>query len=713
MDNESNIPENDHDAIVNEMVDWKNPPTVADLRNDLVNSDQLHTEQVDRIQGWLDLMYVEGKAKLKKRQGFSNYQPKLIRKQAEWRYGSLSDPFLTSENIIKTEPVTAEDALASRQAELVLNTQFRKSIDRVKFIDAYIRTSVDEGTVILKTGWDYIEEEIEEDAPVYTYQESNTPRAMSTMDELSRIYQETPEDFTKIVPEHYQIAFQMTMEDEQQRVWMPVVASVEKVTSVNVIKNSPTVDICNADDIIIDPSCKNDSQKARFVIHRIETCIADLEKEGSYSNLDILKTMDLAAPEETDRTTGSVKRTNNFRFEDKARKQFYIYEYWGFWDINGDNKLVPIQATFAGDLMIKLELNPFAHKQLPFIFVDYLPVKESVYGEPDAVLIEDNQHIVGAVSRGMIDLMARSANGQTGVSKDSLDFLNRKKFMEGQDYEFNPGRNPAEMFYTHQYPEIPQSAYNMVQLHNLEAESMTGTKAFSGGLSGDALGKTSARGVQGVLDAAAVREAGILRRLANGLVSMFRQWHAMNAELLDEEEVIRMTDGNFAIVRRDDLLGNIDLKIKINSVQENNQKAQELAFMLQTIGPNSDPGEVRMIRAEIARLRNMPELARNIENYRPEPDPMAQAIQQLELLKLQKELNLMDAKTATEQADAILKQAKAREAGSNADMKDLDFIEKETGTTHARDIDKITAQADSQTKKSLIESMLPTPPRVQ
>ena len=38
----------------------------------------------------------------------------------------------------------------------------------------------------------------------------------------------------------------------------------------------------------------------------------------------------------------------------------------------------------------------------------------------------------------------------------------------------------------HTYPEIPASAQFMLQLQNMEAESMTGVKAFNQGLSGEA-----------------------------------------------------------------------------------------------------------------------------------------------------------------------------------------------------------------------------------
>ena len=68
--------------------------------------------------------------------------------------------------------------------------------------------------------------------------------------------------------------------------------------------------------------------------------------------------------------------------------------------------------------MIRLEENPYPDKKLPFVIVQFLPSNEnSIYGEPLAELLKDNQDIVGAVQRGMIDLFGNSANGQQGIVK--------------------------------------------------------------------------------------------------------------------------------------------------------------------------------------------------------------------------------------------------------------------------------------------------------
>lgn len=685
------------------LTDWKNEPKIGDLKTDLTEVGSHHDGHVANINKWLDNLYVRGKAKPPKRTGYSEVQPQVIRKQAEWRYAALSEPFLSTDDLFTASPVTYEDKVAAEQNGLVLNAQFRKDVDRVRFIDQYVRTAVNEGTAILRTGWEFAEETVMEDVPVYGYQQDDSPQAGQMMNALAEEFQQNPEVFQAVVPQELQTALNMTL--EQGVVTVPYVKETKQEEVTNTLVNRPTVEVCNYNDVMIDPTCKGDIDKANFVIYRFPTSLSLLKKEGKYKNLDSINTSNqsiLAMPDDTE-----TDDKGNFTFTDEPRRQFYAYEYWGFWDTNNDGILQPIVATFVDGVIIRMEDNPFPDKKVPFEVVQYLPLKDSLYGEPDGVLIEDNQKIVGAVTRGMIDIMARSANGQIGSAKDALDPINKRRFDRGEDYEFNPGITPANAFHTHTYPEIPNAAQYMLNLQNVEAESLTGVKAFSGGLSGDALGEGSAASVRGALDAASKRELGILRRLADGIIKVGRKFTSMNSEWLSEEEVIRITNDKFVKVKRHDLSGEIDIRLNITTAEEDNQKAQELAFMLQTMGNTLPPEMSQILLSDLAKLRKMPEMAQKIETFVPQPDPMAVRIQELEIAKLEAEIAKINSESFENQAGGEADLAKARNLDSDTDNKDLGFVEQESGTAHARDVDKITSQAKAQTEKSIVESTLP------
>lgn len=695
------------DVSDKKLTDWKNEPSVVDLKRDYTDAQLIHKGQVSKIDAWLDLMYITGSEKITVPKGNSAVQPKLIRKQAEWRYASLSEPFLSSDKIFDVNPVTWEDREAAKQNDLVLNHQFNTKLDKQKFIDDFVRAAVDEGTVILKTGWIYKDEKYEEEVPeVELVQDDTLIQFFQQLDELAASDPSQIED----LPVETQTAWD-AWKSEGVAYRPSLTGKMLKQEATRVLKNHPTLEVCDYRNVIIDPTCAGDMEKAGFVIHRYESSYSALKTDGRYKNLDNINFDNQSILAEPDYVTAD-KTTKSFNFHDKARKKFLVYEYWGFRDIDGSGRLQPIVAAWVGNVLVRLELNPFPDQKIPFETAAYLPVKNSAYGESDGSLLEDNQKIVGAVTRGAIDIMAKAANGQTAIAKGALDVTNRRRYDQGLDFEYNPNYDPENSIRMLKSPEIPRSVEYMLNQQNTDAESMTGVIAFSNGISGAALGDT-ATGTRGALDAASKRELGILRRLSAILVKSARKIVAMNAEFLSDQEVVRITNEQFVKIRRDDLKGEFDLKLTISTAEEDNNKATELGFMLQTIGPNMDIGMTKMILSDIARLRKMPALAESIERYEPQPDPIAQQKAQMELMLLQAQIATEQAKAAHYGSGAQLQtqkvateQAKAQHLTSDKDLKDLNFVEQESGVTQARNLESQSAQAEAQTKLKIVEHAL-------
>ena len=678
------------------LVKWANPPTVKALKQDFEDARPSHYEHRSRIGEWLDNLHVRGNAKVDTGPGKSSIVPKLIRKQAEWRYAPLGEPFLSTEDLFNVHPVTWADRKAAIQNQLVLNHQFNTQINKVRFINEYVRTAVDEGTVIVRVGWESEEEEYEEEVPEVEFLVN--PAFEEIHQQVAALKEQDPEQYETTVPSELREAHELSIEKGVPI--EPRVLGMRKEKKTRLVKNAPTVEVCDYRNVIIDPTCRNDFKKASFIIYSFPSSLSQLKKDGKYKNLDKINLNTNTVIAEP--YYGGNVAAANFNFSDNPRKKFVVYEYWGNWDIDGNGITKPIVAAWVGDVMIRLEENPYPDKQLPFVVVPYLPVRGSVYGEPDGELLEDNQRIIGAVTRGMIDIMGRSANGQTGMRKDMLDGVNRRRYEKGQDYEFNANVDPRQGVYMHTFPEIPMSAQFMLQLQNMEAESLTGVKAFSQGVSGQSLGDVAA-GVRGALDASSKRELEILRRLSNGVIDIGKKIIAMTQEFMTEEEVIRITDEEFVEIRRDDLQGSFDLKLSISTAEEDNNKAQELAFMLQTMGNNMDPEMSKMILSDIARLRKMPDLAKRIEEYKPQPDPLMQK-------KAELEVALLEAQVANEQATAQLngskigtEQAKQANLASDTDIKNLDFVEQESGVHQERELQKHGEQARSQMNLKMLE----------
>ena len=640
------------------LVDWENPPSLADLKQDLDSARVAHQAHTVEVDAWLKVL--DGEQTINAKRGRSKLVPRLARRQAEWRYAALSEPFLSTDDLFNTSPQTFEDKEAAVQNGMLLNYQLNCRMDKVAFIDNYIRTAVDEGTVVVRIGWEFEEgkrkiyEDIMEQQPVV---DPGTGQPV-------------------VDPNTGQPAMQEVKTGQKSR------------TKTITTKNQPVLTVCDYNNLVLDPTCEGDIEKASFAVYSFETSLSELKKDGRYKNLDDINFESASVLSEPDHEVKSDD--TSFTFKDKARKKVIAREYWGYLDIDDTGEVKPFVATWVGNTFIRLEENPYPDKKLPFVLVQYLPRRKNIYGEPDAALIEDNQKIVGAVTRGIIDIIGRSASGQQGIRKDALDVTNARKFERGEDYKFNANIDPRQAFHMEVYPEIPRSALEVLNMQNNDAEALTGVKAFTQGISGQALGVT-ATGIRSALDATSKRELGILRRLSNGLNQIGRKVISMNAEFLEDEEIIRITNEEFVAINRNDLGGKYDIKLNISTAEADEQKGSELAFMLQTMG-NTMPGEMsQMILADIAKLRKMPDLAKRISEYQPQPDPMEQQKAQLEVALLQAQVQNETAKAQENAVDVELKtakteteRAKARGMHSGADMTDLDFVEKESGVPGAQ-----------------------------
>ena len=145
---------------------WANEPTVDNLKQDLNNCKASYSHQIAIIDKYMAELRADN-LKPRRDRTRSTVQPKLIRKQAEWRYAALSEPFLSESNIFRINPVTYEDNYSAKQNELVLNYQFNTQINKIKFIDDYIRAAVDCGTAIIRVGWEELQDTVDVPSPVY------------------------------------------------------------------------------------------------------------------------------------------------------------------------------------------------------------------------------------------------------------------------------------------------------------------------------------------------------------------------------------------------------------------------------------------------------------------------------------------------------------------------------------------------------------------
>ena len=699
-DNEVSIKHSDVTKPM-KLTSWVKEPSINDLKHDLQQAKTSQAQAMANIEHW-EKLYDAPKFGDKKHKG-SRISPKLIRKQAEWTAPALSEPFLSTSNLFDVKPLTFDDVARAKQNTLLINRQFNVDLNKTVLIDSIIRALVKRGTCVVRVGWEYREKEVIEDIEQFEYTqlqplglppevlqqqgiEDPYSQVEQQYNQLATLQQTEPDSYEQ-QPSELKAGYEMSQEKGVLLQAKSVGFKKEKV--IKPISNKPTVELCDIKNVYIDPTCKDNLDKAQFVIHAYESSLSELKKSGNYHNLDYL------AKCIHDNTDGNFNTSHDFKFADVARRKLVVYEYWGYWDIHGKGETTPMVAVWVGDTLIRMEENPFPDGKPPFVVFTYIPDEDSIYGIPNAELLGDNQEILGAITRGMIDLMGKSANSQTGYAKNFLDATNKNRYLQGMDYEYNQGFDPRVHIHQHKYPEIPSSALTMIQMMNNEAESLSGVKAFSGtGISASSLGDVAA-GVRGVLDAVSKREMSTLRRISDDFVKLGRKIMSMNVSFLSEKEVVRITNTEFVSVRKDDILGHYDLSISIATAEADDAKAKELSFMLQTIGNTLGQDLTQMMLSEIASLRKMPDLAKAIKDFTPQPDEMAQQLQQLEMQKLQAEIELIQSQAQENVTKAQLQatkvnteQAKAENLQSQADNNTLDFAEKYSGASHDKELEK-------------------------
>jgi hypothetical protein len=174
-------------------------------------------------------------------------------------------------------PQTAEDVDSARDNAIVLNKQFEKDIDRTSFIDEYVRTAVDEGTVIVRVGWEYEEEEV-------TYQRPVTKMVYPPEVEQQLMQAQQAVQMGQMDPIQFQ---QMMIAAEQQKYEIET-DEFDEVTEVRTVVNRPTLEVCDYTKVMIDPTCYGDLDKALFIVYQFYASKAQLRESGLYQNIDAI-----------------------------------------------------------------------------------------------------------------------------------------------------------------------------------------------------------------------------------------------------------------------------------------------------------------------------------------------------------------------------------------------------------------------------------------
>jgi hypothetical protein len=687
---------------------WSSEPKWSDLHEDYTKAYSHHSVFLAKLEQYRETMV--GGPEIPVRQGKSNVRPLVARKNAEWTYSQLEEPFLSTPDLVRLHPRTGEDGPAAEQCELLQNYYLNVWVDKVPLVGGIVRSVVDDGTVIVKNGWNTEKEKYKTmvSEPVY----ADAKQSIDLMNNMVESGVMSPEK-------------RQAMIDEGQR--MIIGEAQVEVERYRIIKNHPTHEVCDLTSVVIDPTCRGSLSDANFVIHEYDTDYSILMKDkydpetgyGFYKNLDAI---DFKSDWE-DRNQYSTEGEQSFVFSDKARKKVKIREYWGYWDIIGDGSKVAIVASWIGEILVRLEKNPFPHGKLPFSSTTYMPVRDEFYGEPNAHLLKDNQDAIGKATRVYQDVASTRAVGQRLVASNTFESeYEWSNFESGNDARYTPNLDIDRAIKHNPVDPIDPAIFQIIQIQQQEAESLSGTSTYNKGLDSGTSG--SATGIRTASDSMGRRELSLLRRMSSQLFkSMIRQSIANTQAFASDEEVVRITNREHITIKRSDIQGEFDLIVDVSTPAKNAEIANDLSFIAQTLGDSVDVKVKNMILGDILRLKQRPDLAEQIENFEPQTSEAQMQMESMQLENVQLENQLLQMKIAEMNkgiedtnskiqeryhkgadidADIRLKDAKAKEHGARSeyydiqkDLGDQRYLDEHSGSRRSREVRDLQFREDS------------------
>lgn len=729
-------------TVTKKFTDWKNEPSLDDFLYDLESSRKYHDEYVNKLNKWT--VALEGGEVVKREVGKSSFRSKLVRKQSEWSYPLVEEPVLNSPNIFKVESLVYENAQNELTHAQVLNYQWNTLIPKVDLINRCSRNYVNEGTVIVKTGWDFKFKEfrVNEEVPIYAETQEERIKAIKELSNSSELSQELITEIlagTKLVK---------------------LGSEKKEVTKIKVLRNAPKYDLVDNSSLLIDPSCKGVKENIKFVIEEIETSYSELKKSeyrkvikpdgqevtiGHYRNLEHIRGKGNRVPmtKDSDRVQRESEiDTSDFDFNDDSRQILTMFEYWGFWDIQGDGILQPIVASWVGNTLIRLELNPYPHKQIPYSFASYMPVKYSIHGEPNAELLYDDQESINKLRRGINDITAENAVGQEFVNKKLFyNSVQEDNFKKGKTVKTQGDTDPSKLLYRRPPREIPNASLQLLDIHQREAEHLTGILTYN---TGNTKQPTGIGANTQEHDATTKRDNGILRRFTGLLQDLGEKTIYLNQEYLTTGSIFKIT-GSDSIQRLGDreLEGSFMATVSIMTPYQSDATANKILHMMQTNAASMHP-EVAMKHYQlVARLWNQEGLADQIDeitNREPtkedqrrmqlelEKEELAVKLEKMKLLEIAHKMKIdairyssevMESKSMNEQADAKYRLAQATKLKAHTALfnQELEYIEtglkrkeeiEDAEYQHARNLEtesiRTKRESDNIAKKANVES---------
>ena len=579
--------------------------------------------------------------------------------------------FTASDNVVRCEPVKAEDVALAEQATNYINYIFNKDNPGFSILYTWFKDALLEKNGIIKVFWDE-SKKVEQG----TYKNLNDDEYQLLVNDPNVEFVETEEFEDEKAKEQLQQVKEMAAAQGQEiETPVPMLHNcvIKRTNAFGKVK----VENVPPEEFLISRSAKS-IEDANFVAHKVARTRSELIEMG----FDPEVVDSLPATQNVLHSTEKLTRfgdidENPFKHStDKSTEQIELYECYIKIDYDGDG-VAELRKVCVGGNSSYTILENVSVDSNPFCSLTPIPMPHRFYGRSVSELVEDIQLVKSTVMRQLLDNMYLTNNNRVAIMDGMVNLDDLLTSRPGGVVRTK--QPPSQVMMPMQSQTISQQAFPLLEYLDTVRETRTGVTRYAQGLDADSLNKT-ATGINTLMTQTQMRMELIARIFSEtGVKDLFSKIFELTVKYQDKERIIQLNN-QFVPVRPTEWKDryNISIIVGLGSGSKEQQlvilnnilERQVQAFQLQ--GGQEYP--MVTLKNFYNTLSKMIENAglKNVENYfvnpdvgkqmiQPKPPPPPTPIEKIEFTRIASEekrklaeLELENKKIRAETAEAIL-----------------------------------------------------------
>ncbi len=436
---------------------------------------------------------------------------------------SLMDIFCGSDEVVRFEPVGAEDEAGAQQESDYVNHVFMQQNPGFMVTYAFIKDALLSKVGIVKVYWDEREQEERE---TYLDQSDDSFALLAQAVIASEGALEIVAHTEKIDPVTSAITHDVTLKKTRRFAQ----ARVEGVPpeEFGIERGARTLRDCNY--------CFHDVIKSESALIEQGFDAAQIKAITSYTGLTEIETLA--------RDTAQEHLTSVGENANPAGRMIKVTEHYIRMDYEGTGKAQLYQVTTGGDLGDVLRKGGVEHivpfDAIPFAAMTPVPVTHRFFGRSVADLVLDIQRIKTALMRGMLDNLYLRNHPRVEVAEQFAGANTLDDLLVSRPGGVVRVRQPGGVNWQ-QVPDVTSSIYPALDYFDTVREMRTGVTRQSQGVDVNALQNQSATAVAQAFSLSQAKMKLIAKILAEtGIRDMFALLHATIRKHGQQTETVRL-----------------------------------------------------------------------------------------------------------------------------------------------------------------------------